>query len=108
MLIFHNYNFIHCQQIIRKVAYKIVKKEADSLTVTSENINDFVGKPIFTHDRIYEETPPGVVMGLAWTAMGKKLKLFIKEKKMLINLLFKFQVVQLCSLKLPGGNCNLD
>lgn len=52
------------------MAYKIVKKEADSLTITSDNMNDFVGKPIFTHDRIYEETPPGVVMGLAWTAMG--------------------------------------
>lgn len=47
-----------------------MKKESDTLTVTSDNITDFVGKPIFTHDRIYEETPPGVVMGLAWTAMG--------------------------------------
>lgn len=47
-----------------------MKKEADQLTITAENITDFVGKPIFTHDRIYEETPPGVVMGLAWTAMG--------------------------------------
>lgn len=62
-------------QIIRKAAYKIVKKEADTLTVTDENINDFVGKPIFTHDRIYEETPPGVVMGLAWTAMGESIVL---------------------------------
>lgn len=57
-------------QIIRKTAYKIVKKEADTFTVNSDNITDFVGKPIFTHDRIYEATPPGVVMGLAWTAMG--------------------------------------
>lgn len=48
-----------------------MKKEADSLTITDENLNDFVGKPIFTHDRIYDETPPGVVMGLAWTAMGE-------------------------------------
>lgn len=47
-----------------------MKKEADQLTVTAENVSDFVGKPIFTHDRIYEVTPPGVVMGLAWTAMG--------------------------------------
>lgn len=60
----------HWNQVIRKVAYKIVKKETENLTVTSDNITDFVGKPIFTHDRIYEDTPPGVVMGLAWTAMG--------------------------------------
>lgn len=39
--------------------------------VTPENLQDFVGKPIFTVDRMYETTPPGVVMGLAWTAMGK-------------------------------------
>lgn len=31
----------------------------------------YVGKPTFTSDRLYEgKTPPGVVMGLAWTAMG--------------------------------------
>lgn len=60
-------------QIIRKAAYKIVKKEADTLTINDENLNDFVGKPIFTHDRIYDITPPGVVMGLAWTAMGKPI-----------------------------------
>lgn len=59
------------QQIIRKAAYKIVKKESEALTVTSDNVADFVGKPIFTFDRIYDITPPGVVMGLAWTAMGK-------------------------------------
>lgn len=30
-----------------------------------------MGKPTFTSDRLYErDTPPGVVMGLAWTAMG--------------------------------------
>lgn len=65
---FNRFNFV--VQIIRKVTFKIVKKEADQLTVSAENITDFVGKPIFTHDRIYEITPPGVVMGLAWTAMG--------------------------------------
>lgn len=57
-------------QIIRKVAFKIVKKEADRIDVAESSVEQFVGKPIFTHDRIYEATPPGVVMGLAWTAMG--------------------------------------
>jgi len=55
---------------VRKVAFKLVKKEAEKVEITSENLTDFVGKPIFTHDRMYEVTPPGVVMGLAWTAMG--------------------------------------
>lgn len=57
-----------------------MKKEADSLTVTSENLHDFVGKPIFTQERIYDVTPPGVVMGLAWTAMGGSI-LFIESAK---------------------------
>lgn len=56
---------------MRKSAYKIVSGEAEMVQVTPENLQDFVGKPIFTVDRMYETTPPGVVMGLAWTAMGE-------------------------------------
>lgn len=47
-----------------------MKKEADKVAVLPENLSEFAGKPIFTHDRMYDATPPGVVMGLAWTAMG--------------------------------------
>lgn len=57
-----------------------MKKEVESVEVTGSNVQEFVGKPIFTHDRIYEETPPGVVMGLAWTAMGGST-LFIETAK---------------------------
>ncbi|KAL1435426.1 hypothetical protein MTO96_000103 [Rhipicephalus appendiculatus] len=60
----------HIEKILRKAAFKIVSKECEVVEVQPENLNDFVGKPLFTHDRMYEETPPGVVMGLAWTAMG--------------------------------------
>ncbi|XP_077254303.1 lon protease homolog, mitochondrial isoform X1 [Temnothorax americanus] len=60
----------HIEKVHRKVAFKVVKKEADKVDVTADNLQDFVGKPVFTHDRMYEITPPGVVMGLAWTAMG--------------------------------------
>ncbi|KAG8232363.1 hypothetical protein J437_LFUL008831 [Ladona fulva] len=45
-------------------------KEAENIDVVEENLEDFVGKPVFSHDRMYEQTPPGVVMGLAWSAMG--------------------------------------
>ncbi|XP_064620790.1 lon protease homolog, mitochondrial-like isoform X2 [Lineus longissimus] len=58
------------EKIFRKAAYKIVQKEAEVIDVKNENLPDFVGKPIFTSDRMYEVTPPGVVMGLAWTSMG--------------------------------------
>ncbi|XP_033858163.3 lon protease homolog, mitochondrial [Acipenser ruthenus] len=58
------------EKVFRKSAYRIVKGEASSVQVTADNLADFVGKPIFTVDRMYDITPPGVVMGLAWTAMG--------------------------------------
>ncbi|CAH2982300.1 unnamed protein product [Chilo suppressalis] len=60
----------HIEKIARKVAYKIVKKETDELVVTDDNLSELVGKPTFKHDRMYDDTPPGIVMGLAWTAMG--------------------------------------
>ncbi|XP_001376069.1 lon protease homolog, mitochondrial isoform X1 [Monodelphis domestica] len=58
------------EKVLRKSAYKIVSGEMESVEVTPENLQDFVGKPIFTVERMYNVTPPGVVMGLAWTAMG--------------------------------------
>ncbi|KAI9292794.1 ATP-dependent protease La [Neoconidiobolus thromboides FSU 785] len=41
-----------------------------SVTITPDCLKEYVGPPIFTSDRLYETTPPGVVMGLAWTSMG--------------------------------------
>ena len=35
-----------------------------------DDLQGYVGQPPFTSDRIYDTTPAGVVMGLAWTAMG--------------------------------------
>ncbi|XP_048197857.1 lon protease homolog, mitochondrial isoform X2 [Perognathus longimembris pacificus] len=58
------------EKVLRKSAYKIVSGEAETVEVTPENLQDFVGKPVFTVERMYDVTPPGVVMGLAWTAMG--------------------------------------
>ncbi|XP_050349891.1 lon protease homolog, mitochondrial isoform X2 [Nymphalis io] len=60
----------HIEKIARKVAYKIVKQESDKMVVTDSNLSELVGKPTFKHDRMYDQTPLGVVMGLAWTAMG--------------------------------------
>ncbi|XP_069623970.1 lon protease homolog, mitochondrial isoform X7 [Ranitomeya imitator] len=58
------------EKVLRKSAYKIVNGDAQIVEVNQSNLQDFVGKPIFTVDRMYDVTPPGVVMGLAWTAMG--------------------------------------
>jgi ATP-dependent Lon protease len=65
------------KKILRKSALKIVRKEEETpkkplgaIKITSKNIQEFIGKPLFTSDRFYEENPIGVVTGLAWTSMG--------------------------------------
>ncbi len=68
------------KKILRKVAVNVVKalekttkKKQDKIKKTSVSKNllkEFLGQPVFTSDKFYEKTPPGVVMGLAWTAMG--------------------------------------
>ena len=51
---------------------RVALKVPDSVHVTigKENLKDYVGPPIFTSDRLYDVTPPGVAMGLAWTQLG--------------------------------------
>ncbi|KAG5178612.1 putative lon protease [Tribonema minus] len=60
------------QPVIGKTAEEDAKLlERQDWAVTPDNLSDYVGKPVFTSDRLYEEAlPPGVVMGLAWTALG--------------------------------------
>lgn len=58
------------EKVFRKVAFRIVSGDESSVAVTTDNLQDYVGKPLYTVDRMYDITPPGVVMGLAWTAMG--------------------------------------
>eukprot|EP00698_Gefionella_okellyi_P013750 TRINITY_DN3785_c0_g1_i2.p1 TRINITY_DN3785_c0_g1~~TRINITY_DN3785_c0_g1_i2.p1 ORF type:complete len:732 (+),score=186.34 TRINITY_DN3785_c0_g1_i2:274-2469(+) len=59
------------ERIHRKAALELVRAARKKvINVTPKELAHYVGKPMFTKDRIYDETPPGVVMGLAWTAMG--------------------------------------
>lgn len=60
----------HVEKIFRKVALKLISLKLDHVDVNESNLHEFVGKPIFPTDRMYLETPAGVVMGLAWTSMG--------------------------------------
>lgn len=51
---------------------RIALKVPDTVHVNigKDNLKDYVGPPVFTSDRLYDTTPPGVAMGLAWTQMG--------------------------------------
>uniref|UniRef100_A0A914BX28 Lon protease homolog n=1 Tax=Acrobeloides nanus TaxID=290746 RepID=A0A914BX28_9BILA len=64
----------HIERIFRKAAYQITGAKEGSeegiIVVGNDNLQKFVGRPKFTSDRLYEITPPGVIMGLAWTSMG--------------------------------------
>ncbi|XP_055535305.1 lon protease homolog, mitochondrial isoform X2 [Wyeomyia smithii] len=73
------------EKIIRKVTFKVVRKELERAEITDNNVGDLLGKPIFTHDRMYETTPPGVVMGLAWTAMGGSALYIETAKRKLVD-----------------------
>jgi len=44
--------------------------KGEPIVVSSTSLHDLIGSAPFKSDRIYQETPPGVVVGLAWTAMG--------------------------------------
>ncbi|CAI5730818.1 unnamed protein product [Hyaloperonospora brassicae] len=85
----------HVEKIFRKVALEVVEdiesaqatetqeagelttgatkeavNETDRFLITPEKLSKYVGKPVFTSDRMFDRQFPGVVMGLAWTAMG--------------------------------------
>jgi Lon-like ATP-dependent protease len=60
----------HIEKIVRKSAFRYVKGEQDQFVIDLKSLENYIGHPIYTTDRLYETTPPGVVMGLAWTSLG--------------------------------------
>eukprot|EP00111_Clytia_hemisphaerica_P002961 TCONS_00008413-protein len=60
----------HIEKIFRKGALKYVMNEKEKVFVTPDNLKDFVGNPVFNAEKMYDNTPPGVSVGLAWTSMG--------------------------------------
>ncbi|MBP2026061.1 endopeptidase La [Peptoniphilus stercorisuis] len=54
----------------RKAALQIVEKNKKSVSVTSRNLNKFLGEKFYLFDLIDKEDQVGVVNGLAWTEVG--------------------------------------
>uniref|UniRef100_A0A060T362 Lon protease homolog n=1 Tax=Blastobotrys adeninivorans TaxID=409370 RepID=A0A060T362_BLAAD len=54
----------------KRVWKKVEVPEDVSISIDGSNLKDFVGPPVHLEDRMYEDTPAGVVMGLAFTEMG--------------------------------------
>ena len=60
-------------KVARKSLTKIVKKEAEEVVVTAENLDDFLGVKKFRYGLAEKEDQVGVVTGLAYTSVGGEL-----------------------------------
>lgn len=56
------------QKVIRKAVVQLLEGEQKSLTVSTRNLEEFLGAPYFRQEQLLEGV--GIVTGLAWTAMG--------------------------------------
>ncbi len=60
-------------KVARKAVTKIVKGEAETVTVTADNLDDFLGVRKFRYGLAEKEDQVGVVTGLAYTSVGGDL-----------------------------------
>lgn len=57
-------------QLIRKTIRKILENESQKVIINNDNLQDFLGNYIFTHNEIDKQDKIGVVNGLAYTQYG--------------------------------------
>jgi len=57
-------------KIMRQVTLRQSESGQKSFSVTRNNLEKFLGKPVFTTEKLYSKDLPGVSLGLAWTSMG--------------------------------------
>jgi ATP-dependent Lon protease len=55
-------------RIVRKAAVKMLENDQQSVRVSVNNLEDFLGAPVFRKDKVMQGE--GGVTGLAWTSMG--------------------------------------
>jgi len=68
--------------IIRKVARRHAEGVTDTVVVTPERVEEFLGAPVFMREEMDERTLiPGVAIGLSWTAAGGEV-LYIEATQM--------------------------
>ena len=63
--------------VARKVALKIARGEAETITIEGKDLHDYLGAPKFYPEQARKELPAGVATGMAWTEMGGEV-LFIE------------------------------
>lgn len=58
------------RKIVRKVTMKSAEEGQKTFTIQARNVEHYLGKPVFTTEKLYPKPIPGVVLGLAYTAFG--------------------------------------
>ncbi len=64
-------------KVIRNQARKIVMDDTYKKSLTTDDVREILGPPLFQYDRELDNEVPGVVTGLAWTAVGGEI-LFVE------------------------------
>ena len=60
-------------KLARKAVKEILSTELETITVTQDNIEDFLGVPSYRFGEAEQEDQVGVVTGLAWTEVGGEI-----------------------------------
>jgi ATP-dependent Lon protease len=58
------------RKIIRKLALKQAEEESFDFSVDKEDVEKYLGKPVFNTEKLYNRDVPGVALGLAYTSLG--------------------------------------
>jgi ATP-dependent Lon protease len=63
--------------LARKVALKVAEGSSETITITADDIKEYLGGPRLYPEAARKELPAGVATGMAWTEMGGEI-LFIE------------------------------
>jgi len=58
------------RKIVRKVALQQAEDHQTEFVIEKDNVDEYLGKPIFQIEKLYNEDVPGVALGLAYTPLG--------------------------------------
>ena len=56
--------------VIRKSIADMLENNKESISITVNHVEKYLGSPVYTYDKVDKEDKVGVVMGMAWTAYG--------------------------------------
>lgn len=59
--------------LCRKCAKKIVSGEAEKISITARNLESYMGQAKYKREELPKKLIPGMVNGLAWTAVGGEM-----------------------------------